>query len=62
MYLRALLLSGRGRVCPSKFRESTALVPFEYIFITSMFLYGVVHAGASELPSGGVSDAAFVPF
>lgn len=42
---------------------------FEYIFITSMFLYGVVHPGGvvhpdetPVVPSGGVSDIVFVPF
>lgn len=37
-------------------------MPFEYIFITSMFLYGVVHPGASGVPSGGASDIVFVSF
>lgn len=35
---------------------------FEYIFITSMFLYGVVHPGASAVPSAGVSGIVFASF
>lgn len=41
--------------CFCEHRESEALILFEYVIKTSMFLYGVVQAGASVVLLTGVS-------
>lgn len=43
-------------VCFSEYRVSAALMLFEYVITTSMFLYGVAQPGASVTPLMGVSD------
>ncbi len=46
----------------SEFSESIAQILFEYVNMTSMFLYGVVQPGASVVPLTGVSDLLCVSF
>lgn len=60
----ALLLLWSACECVrfSEYSESTALILFEYVIMTSMFLYGVVQPGASVVPLTGVSDLVCVSF
>lgn len=64
MFVLALLLLWSACECVrfSEYREFLALILFEYVIMTSMFLYGVLQPGASVVPLTGVSGLVCVSF